>query len=98
MEEHAKRLFNDCVDLVGNFFLYVTVLFDDVNCSQWNFAREKFAAAAELFNADARLKKYMWGQFWGAHQRFFKYLCLSAKVKATVKIAKEAIKNGKVTT
>lgn len=40
----------------------------------------------------------MWGQFWGAHQRFFKYLCLSSKVKTTVRLAKEAVKEGKVRT
>lgn len=22
----------------------------------------------------------LWGQFWSAHQRFFKYLCVAAKV------------------
>lgn len=37
----------------------------------------------------------MWGQFWGAHQRFFKYLCIASKVKYAVEAAHEAIKNGK---
>ncbi|XP_055343644.1 protein strawberry notch homolog 1-like isoform X2 [Paramacrobiotus metropolitanus] len=61
----------------------------------WTFAREKFAAAAALFDADPRTLKHMWGQFWGAHQRFFKYLCLSAKVRHTVRTAKAAVKEGK---
>jgi len=26
------------------------------------------------------MKKTMWGQFWSAHQRFFKYLCIASKV------------------
>ena len=38
----------------------------------------------------------MWGQFWSAHQRFFKYLCISAKVKHCVKLARDAVKNNKV--
>ena len=38
----------------------------------------------------------MWGQFWSSHQRYFKYLCISAKVPHCVKIAREAVKNGKV--
>lgn len=29
-------------------------------------------------------------------QRFFKYLCIAAKVKKAVEIAKEAVNNGKV--
>ncbi|OQV20491.1 Protein strawberry notch-like protein 1 [Hypsibius exemplaris] len=69
-------------------------LYDD--CVElWTYARKQFGAAAALFQADPRLMKQMWGQFWGSHQRFFKYLCLSSKVKATVQIAKEAIRDGK---
>jgi len=33
-------------------------------------------------------KKIMWSQFWSAHQRFFKYLCIAAKVKHAVELAK----------
>jgi hypothetical protein len=33
----------------------------------------------------------VWARFWAAHQRFFKYLCISAKVDACVRIAMEAI-------
>lgn len=25
--------------------------------------------------------KMVWAQFWSAHQRFFKYLCIGAKVR-----------------
>ena len=31
----------------------------------------------------------------GAHQRFFKYLCIAAKVKHAVEAAKKAIEDGK---
>ncbi|KAF6081981.1 hypothetical protein HJG60_008954 [Phyllostomus discolor] len=41
------------------------------------------------------MKKSMWGQFWSAHQRFFKYLCIASKVKRVVQLAREEIKNGK---
>lgn len=37
----------------------------------------------------------MWARFWAAHQRFFKYLCISAKVDACVRIALDAIKDQK---
>ena len=63
---------------------------------QWVEAREKFQKAAELISAEHRMRKTMWGQFWSAHQRFFKYLCISAKVKHCVKLARDAVKNGKV--
>lgn len=59
-------------------------------------ARTKFAEAAQLIDAERSMTKSMWGQFWSAHQRFFKYLCISSKVRHAVKIAKLALKNGKV--
>ena len=31
-------------------------------------AREKFEKAVNLMEADNRMKKTMWGQFWSAHQ------------------------------
>ncbi|XP_028914340.1 protein strawberry notch homolog 1 isoform X6 [Ornithorhynchus anatinus] len=61
----------------------------------WVNAREKFQQAADLIDAEQRMKKSMWGQFWSAHQRFFKYLCIASKVKRVVQLAREEIKNGK---
>jgi len=65
---------------------------------QWVEAREKFEAAANLIDAEHRMRKTMWGQFWSAHQRFFKYLCISAKVQHCVHLADEAVRSGKVRT
>jgi hypothetical protein len=42
-----------------------------------------------------KLSQNVWAQFWAAHQRFFKYLCIGAKVDATVRIAQEAIRQKK---
>uniref|UniRef100_A0A8C4TFV8 Protein strawberry notch homolog 1 n=1 Tax=Erpetoichthys calabaricus TaxID=27687 RepID=A0A8C4TFV8_ERPCA len=61
----------------------------------WVSAREKFQLAANLMDAEQRMKKSMWGQFWSAHQRFFKYLCIASKVSRVVQLAREEIKNGK---
>ncbi|XP_063066402.1 protein strawberry notch homolog 1 isoform X2 [Engraulis encrasicolus] len=61
----------------------------------WVSAREKFQAAANLMDAEQRMKKSMWGQFWSAHQRFFKYLCIASKVRRVVQLAREEVKNGK---
>ena len=63
---------------------------------QWMEARAMFQKAADLIKAEHRMRKSMWGQFWSAHQRFFKYLCISAKVNHCVALAREAVKAGKV--
>ncbi|KAJ3606064.1 hypothetical protein NHX12_028107 [Muraenolepis orangiensis] len=61
----------------------------------WVSAREKFQQAANLMEAEQRMKKSMWGQFWSAHQRFFKYLCIASKVRRVVQLAREEVHNGK---
>ncbi|CAN9504579.1 unnamed protein product [Ophioblennius macclurei] len=61
----------------------------------WVSAREKFQQAANLMDAEQRMKKSMWGQFWSAHQRFFKYLCIASKVRRVVQLAREEVQNGK---
>ena len=40
----------------------------------------------------AQLERY----YWGSHQAFFKTLCMSLKLEAVVRIAKEALADGKV--
>lgn len=47
-------------------------------------------------DAEQRMKKSMWGQFWSAHQRFFKYLCIASKVRRVVQLTREEVHNGKV--
>ncbi|KAL4705853.1 hypothetical protein ACJJTC_019288, partial [Scirpophaga incertulas] len=61
----------------------------------WVEAMQRFTEAAELIDAESRMRKTMWGQFWSAHQRFFKYLCIAAKVNHCVVTAREAVKCGK---
>lgn len=67
----------------------------DNSVKLWVEAMQKFTEAAELIDAESRMKKTMWGQFWSAHQRFFKYLCIAAKVNHAVTVARDAIKCGK---
>ncbi|XP_046682665.1 protein strawberry notch isoform X3 [Homalodisca vitripennis] len=69
-------------------------VYDD-SVSLWVEAMQRFQEAAELIDAENRMKKTMWGQFWSSHQRFFKYLCIAAKVKHAVQTAREAVKCGK---
>uniref|UniRef100_A0A8C4WVN5 Protein strawberry notch homolog 2 n=1 Tax=Eptatretus burgeri TaxID=7764 RepID=A0A8C4WVN5_EPTBU len=40
-------------------------------------------------------RKALWGQFWSAHQRFFRYLCVAAKIDRVVLLAQQAIMEGK---
>lgn len=55
----------------------------DSSVRLWVEGMQRFHEAAELIDAESRMKKTMWGQFWSSHQRFFKYLCIAAKVSFT---------------
>jgi hypothetical protein len=47
---------------------------------QWVEAMRKFQDTGKLVDSEQCMKKSMLGQFWSSHQRFFKYLCIAAKV------------------
>lgn len=99
------NMYNKSVRLVS-IYLFITLIllfvlalfyFNFVSCFfQWVRARERFQQAANLMDAEQRMKKSMWGQFWSAHQRFFKYLCIASKVHRVVQLAREEVQNGKV--
>ncbi|XP_051894254.1 protein strawberry notch homolog 2-like [Pristis pectinata] len=59
----------------------------------WAEAMNIFQHAAELIGLESR--KSLWGQFWSAHQRFFKYLCIAAKVRRLVEIGRHEQQKGK---
>ncbi|XP_072450257.1 si:ch73-63e15.2 isoform X1 [Chiloscyllium punctatum] len=59
----------------------------------WAEAMNVFQQSADLIGLESR--KSLWGQFWSAHQRFFKYLCIAAKVKRLVEIGKQELHKGK---
>ncbi|XP_028672102.1 protein strawberry notch homolog 2 isoform X1 [Erpetoichthys calabaricus] len=59
----------------------------------WAEALSSFQNAADLLGLESR--KSLWGQFWSAHQRFFKYLCIAAKVRRLVELAKKELSEGK---
>lgn len=60
----------------------------------WASAREKFVYAAFKMCDDGKDRKTIFGQFWSAHQRFFKYLCIAAKVTAIVEKTKQELRDG----
>lgn len=61
---------------------------------QWAEALGVFQQAADWIGLESR--KSLWGQFWSAHQRFFKYLCIAAKVRRLVELAQEELARDKV--
>ncbi|OQV20973.1 Protein strawberry notch-like protein 1 [Hypsibius exemplaris] len=61
----------------------------------WSHAEKSFREALALSKAKKKRLFSVQTQFWGAHQRFFKYLCLSAKIDAAVACAKKALAEGK---
>ena len=61
----------------------------------WVELMHRFEEASLLVEADKRVRKTMWGQFWSAHQRFFKYLCIASKVPYVVGVANDVQKEGK---
>ncbi|XP_023809708.1 protein strawberry notch homolog 2 isoform X3 [Oryzias latipes] len=59
----------------------------------WAEALQTFMRAADELGLVSR--KSLWGQFWSAHQRFFKYLCIAAKVRCLVELARKELEAGK---
>ncbi|KAF3829670.1 hypothetical protein GH733_003934 [Mirounga leonina] len=59
----------------------------------WAEALGVFQQAADWIGLESR--KSLWGQFWSAHQRFFKYLCVAAKVHRLVELAREELAQDK---
>ncbi|VTJ68874.1 Hypothetical predicted protein [Marmota monax] len=59
----------------------------------WAEALGVFQQAADWVGLESR--KSLWGQFWSAHQRFFKYLCVAAKVRRLVELAREELARDK---
>uniref|UniRef100_A0A8B9RJ81 Protein strawberry notch homolog 1 n=1 Tax=Astyanax mexicanus TaxID=7994 RepID=A0A8B9RJ81_ASTMX len=76
-------------------FQGVTFKIEEVPLAQNYIKMYNKSHAANLMDAEQRMKKSMWGQFWSAHQRFFKYLCIASKVRRVVQLAREEVKNGK---
>uniref|UniRef100_A0A915PC79 Uncharacterized protein n=1 Tax=Setaria digitata TaxID=48799 RepID=A0A915PC79_9BILA len=67
----------------------------DASVKIWLECRRQFQAALSRHCVSRAQVKLIWGQFWAAHQRFFKYVCIGAKVKSCVKIVRDAIKANK---
>ena len=68
----------------------------DDSVKMWVQLRHSFTEAEERAKiVHEKRSQQMWAQFWSSHQRFFKYLCIAAKVDHAVKVATDAVKSGK---
>ncbi|VDM52635.1 unnamed protein product [Angiostrongylus costaricensis] len=70
-------------------------VYDD-SVKLWLECRRQFQVILSAMTGEERSScKQLWGQFWACHQRFFKYLCIAAKVDTCVQMARDAIKANK---
>eukprot|EP00940_MAST-03C_sp_MAST-3C-sp2_P000905 g905.t1 len=72
----------------------------DDEIDDWRFGGFSAAWKRKLLRWSAKRMrkqrgKMTWRLFWAAHQRFFRYLCVSAKVPVVIDIVKRAIREGK---
>ena len=62
----------------------------DATTKIWNTLRKQVDRAVEMKTATKAINT----QYWGAHQRFYREMCLGVKCPKLVELAKEALANG----
>ena len=79
----------------------------DRSVEVWDLLRQCLAEGLELGVVNDPFKKpdapvrrgtpngVLWRYFWGAHQRFFKDLCVASKVPAALQVARQSLKDNK---
>ncbi|KAK3121295.1 hypothetical protein QOZ80_8BG0650290 [Eleusine coracana subsp. coracana] len=61
----------------------------------WAELRVELLSAIEYYAEDKSNSAHIWRLYWASHQRFFRHMCMSAKVPAVVRLAKEALADEK---
>ncbi|GLU08554.1 hypothetical protein SLE2022_254600 [Rubroshorea leprosula] len=61
----------------------------------WAELRVELLTASAFLNGDKPNSSQLWRLYWSSHQRFFRHMCMSAKVPATVRLAKQALMEDK---
>ncbi|RCV35324.1 hypothetical protein SETIT_7G231900v2 [Setaria italica] len=61
----------------------------------WAELRLELISASEFFAEEKGNSNQIWRLYWASHQRFFRHMCMSAKVPAVVRLAKEALAENK---
>nr|CAD1823189.1 unnamed protein product [Ananas comosus var. bracteatus] len=61
----------------------------------WAELRVELLSASAFLPDDKPNLSQVWRLYWASHQRFFRHMCMSAKVPATVRLAKQALAENK---
>lgn len=61
----------------------------------WAELRVELLSALAFLGDEKPSSSQLWRLYWANHQRFFRYVCMSAKVPAVVKLAKQALVDNK---
>uniref|UniRef100_A0A6V2EFM3 Strawberry notch helicase C domain-containing protein n=2 Tax=Ditylum brightwellii TaxID=49249 RepID=A0A6V2EFM3_9STRA len=60
----------------------------------WNNLKVMIQSSLDFMNLTHSTPKTLWRAYWSAHQRFFREMCICAKIDEVVKQAKEYLKKG----
>ncbi|KAF5728143.1 protein strawberry notch 1 [Tripterygium wilfordii] len=61
----------------------------------WAELRVELLSASAFLTNEKPTSSQVWRLYWSSHQRFFRHMCMSAKVPATVRLAKQALVENK---
>jgi hypothetical protein len=61
----------------------------------WAELRVELLSASAFLNSEKPNSSQLWRLYWANHQRFFRHVCMSAKVPAVVRLAKQALADDK---
>uniref|UniRef100_A0A7N0RBP2 PHD-type domain-containing protein n=1 Tax=Kalanchoe fedtschenkoi TaxID=63787 RepID=A0A7N0RBP2_KALFE len=61
----------------------------------WAELRVELLSASAFLTEEKPNPSQLWRLYWASHQRFFRHICMSAKVPSAVHLAQQALKNGK---
>lgn len=61
----------------------------------WAELRVELLSASAFLGDEKPSSSQLWRLYWANHQRFFRYVCMSAKVPAVVNLAKQALMDNK---
>ncbi|GMH10575.1 hypothetical protein Nepgr_012416 [Nepenthes gracilis] len=61
----------------------------------WAELRVELLSASAFHIEEKPTSSQLWRVYWAGHQRFFRHMCMSAKVPKVVEIAKQALKENK---
>ncbi|XP_039113703.1 protein FORGETTER 1 [Dioscorea cayenensis subsp. rotundata] len=61
----------------------------------WAELRVELLSASTFLSEEKPNPNQVWRLYWSSHQRFFRHMCMSAKVPAAVRLAKQALADGK---